>query len=140
MLAQLGEYPRRLGHRSMPALGLDFLGPQRPSIALGATMVWEVRRQRLDVDAIFFCNDNLEQGVLLGALRIGLKVPQDVAVAGFNDLTGSDQMLPALTTVRTPRTEIGTRAAQRLLALMRKEPVEEPSVNLDYELVIREST
>ena len=93
-----------------------------------------------DVDAIFFCNDDLAQGGLLGALRIGLKVPQEVAVAGFNDLTGSDQMLPALTTVRTPRTEIGTRAAQMLLALMRKEPVDEPGVDLGYELVIREST
>ncbi len=119
---------------------LEFLNPQRSSIALGAAMVQEVRRQRPDVDAIFFCNDDLAQGGLLGALRIGLKVPQEVAVAGFNDLTGSDQMLPALTTVRTPRTEIGTRAAQMLLALMRKEPVDEPGVDLGYELVVREST
>jgi LacI family gluconate utilization system Gnt-I transcriptional repressor len=46
-----------------------------------------------------------------------------VAIAGFNDLGGSDQMLPPLTTVRTPRREMGERAAGVLLALMRAETV-----------------
>jgi LacI family gluconate utilization system Gnt-I transcriptional repressor len=57
------------------------------------------------VDAIFFCNDDLAQGALLAAARLGVPVPQRVAVAGFNDLTGNDQMQPPLTTVRTPRAD-----------------------------------
>ena len=71
------------------------------------------------VDAIFFCNDDLAQGALLAAQRLRLAVPKRLAIVGFNDLTGSDQMVPALTTVRTPRGEIGQRAAQMLLTLMR---------------------
>ena len=47
--------------------------------------------------------DDLAQGALLAATRLKVAVPRRVAVAGFNDLTGSDQMQPALTTVRTPR-------------------------------------
>ncbi len=67
-------------------------------------------------------------------------MPGRVAVAGFNDLTGSDQMLPPLTTVRTPRAEIGSAAAQMLLALMTGQPVQPSSVDLGYELLVRGST
>jgi LacI family gluconate utilization system Gnt-I transcriptional repressor len=73
-------------------------------------------------------------------LRLGIAVPNQVAIAGFNDLTGSDQMLPPLTTVRTPRAQIGEAAAQMLLTLMRgKEP---PCTQLDlgFEIVQRQST
>jgi LacI family gluconate utilization system Gnt-I transcriptional repressor len=60
-------------------------------------------------------------------------------VAGFNDLTGSDQMLPPLATVRTPRSAIGARAAVMLMKLMRGEAVAEPSSDLGFELVLRGS-
>lgn len=66
-------------------------------------------------------------------------MPAQVAIAGFNDLTGSDQMLPPLTTVRTPRAEIGTAAARMLLALMRGEAVPSPCVDLGYGVVARQS-
>ena len=57
--------------------------------------------QQSAVDAGFFCNDDLAQGALLAALRLKVDVPGRVAVAGFNDLTGSDQMLTTLTTLTT---------------------------------------
>jgi len=57
----------------------------------------------------------------MAALRQGVAVPGRVAVAGFNDLTGSDQMLPTLTTVRTPRPEIGRTSARLLLSMIRGE-------------------
>lgn len=118
---------------------LEWLNPAPSSIGLGGRMFEQIMQQP-DVDAIFFCNDDLAQGALLAALRLGIAVPQRVAVAGFNDLTGSDQMLPPLTTVRTPRAEIGQAAARMLLALMNGEPVASPCVDLGYELVVRAST
>ena len=119
---------------------LEMLNPDPSSLALGGQLFEELLRTRPDVDAIFFCNDDLAQGGLLAALRLGVKVPERVAVAGFNDLNGSDQMLPSLTTVHTPRTEIGERAAQMLLSLMRHEPVGVASLDLGYRLVVRAST
>jgi LacI family gluconate utilization system Gnt-I transcriptional repressor len=119
---------------------LEWLHPAPSSIALGGVLFEQIMGQTPPVDAIFFCNDDLAQGALLAALRLGIPVPQRVAVAGFNDLTGSDQMLPPLTTVRTPRAEIGTAAASMLLALMRGEPVGTPCVDLGFELVVRAST
>ncbi len=137
---------RREGwRRAMQAAGLyaptlEWLNPAPSSLALGATLFEQIVAQTPPVDAIFFCNDDLAQGALLAALRLGLPVPQRVAVAGFNDLTGSDQMLPPLTTVRTPRAEIGTAAARMLLTLMRGASPPSTFVDLGYELVVRQST
>lgn len=120
--------------------GLELMNPQPSSIALGGQLFRQMRAEHADVDAMFFCNDDLAQGGLLVALRDGVKVPEHIAIAGFNDLEGSDQMLPALTTIRTPRAEIGTQAAQLLLALMRGEEVAASSVDVGYELIRRGST
>ena len=110
------------------------------SMALGGVLLERVLNETPDTDAIFFCNDDLAQGALLAALRLGVAVPGCVAVAGFNDLPGSDQMVPALTTVATPRREIGLQAAQMLMKLMRKQPVEQPNMDLGFQVVRRAST
>lgn len=119
---------------------LEWLDPRPSSIALGAEMFDRIRAQRPDVDAIFYCNDDLAQGGLLAALRSSVAVPQAIAVAGFNDLEGSDQMLPALTTVRTPRASVGQRGAELLVTLMQGDTPASRFVDLGYELVQREST
>ena len=131
--------------RAMQAAGLydpalEVLNPARSSLALGGELFERLHAQRPDADAMFFCNDDLAQGGLLAALRLGVAVPHQVAVAGFNDLAGSEQMLPPLTTVRTPRSEIGSEAARMLLQLMRGEPVERTSLDLGYSLVVRGSS
>ena len=119
---------------------LEFLNPAPSSLALGGILFEQIMQQRPAVDAIFFCNDDLAQGALLAAQRMKIKVPQQLAIAGFNDLTGSDLMGPGLTTIRTPRAAIGEAAAQMLLALMREEDVATPSVDVGYELMVRGST
>jgi LacI family gluconate utilization system Gnt-I transcriptional repressor len=103
-------------------------------------MLEQILSEAPAVDAIFFCNDDLAQGALLAAMRLGLRVPEQVAIAGFNDLTGSDQMCPPLTTIRTPRAEIGQAAAQMLLQLMTGAVVSKACVDVGYELVVRGST
>ena len=119
---------------------LEWHNPSPSSLKVGNTMFEQILSVRPRVDAIFFCNDDLAQGGLLAALRLGIKVPRQVAIAGFNDLPGSAEFLPSLTTVRTPRWEIGVRAATMLLQLMRGEPVAEPNVDLGFELLVRQST
>jgi LacI family transcriptional regulator, gluconate utilization system Gnt-I transcriptional repressor len=119
---------------------LEWLNPASSSLALGAVMFEQIIGQSPAIDAIFFCNDDLAQGALLAALRLGVAVPQRVAIGGFNDLTGSDQMLPSLTTVRTPRAQIGRSAADMLLAIMRTGTHSPRLVDLGFELVQRDST
>lgn len=119
---------------------LELLSPEPSSIRLGGELLQELLRTRPEVDAVFFCNDDLAQGGLLAAQRLGLAVPGRVAIAGFNDLAGSDQMPPPLTTVRTPRSAIGEASARMLLALMKGEAPVQNSVDLGFELMARESS
>jgi LacI family transcriptional regulator, gluconate utilization system Gnt-I transcriptional repressor len=136
---------RREGWRQeMQARGLydeslELLNPERSSLGLGGRMLQALVDREPAIDAVFFCNDDLAQGALLAALRLGIDVPGRIAIAGFNDLMGSDQMMPALTTIRTPRTEIGVAAAHMLLALIRGEAVPSASVNVGYRLMVRDS-
>jgi len=131
--------------QTMAAQGLhdprfEWLNPAASSLAVGGQMFEQIMGQMPPVDAIFFCNDDLAQGALLAALRLGIAVPQRVAIAGFNDLTGSDQMLPPLTTVRTPRAEIGVAAAQMLLSLMQGKEPPAHRVDVGFTLLARAST
>ncbi|MEG1454590.1 MAG: substrate-binding domain-containing protein, partial [Comamonas sp.] len=103
---------------------------------LGARLFEEMLQRMPDIDAIFFCNDDIAQGGLLAAHRLGVQVPARIAMAGFNDLAGSDQMVPSLTTVRTPRSEVGREGAAMLLGMMRGSAAAPGSIELGYELVV----
>ena len=139
-LQRLKGYQLVMKNAKLHDAKLEWLNPAPSSLALGGQMFEQIMSQQPPVEAIFFGNDDLAQGALLAALRMKIKVPQKVAIAGFNDLTGSDQMLPTLTTIHTPRAEIGKAAAQMLLKLMRGEPVSVPCIDVGYELVERGST
>lgn len=119
---------------------LEILDPRPSSAALGAEVFRRLMAAHPDLDAVFFCNDDLAHGGLLEALRMGVSVPDRVSVVGFNDLPGNAQMLPALSSLRTPRREIGLSAADMLLKLMRGDPVPEPAIDLGFELMVRESS
>lgn len=88
--------------------------------------------------AIFATNDFSAIGVL-GVLReLSLQPGRDVGVVGYNDISISSELTVPLTTVRSPHQEIGTRAAEMLLAVTHGIPVS--SVALAPTLVMREST
>ena len=81
--------------------------PRPSSVALGGELFVQLLASQPQVDGVFFCNDDLAQGALLEALRRGVKVPEQIAVLGFNDLPGSDCTVPRLSSIRTPREAIG---------------------------------
>jgi LacI family gluconate utilization system Gnt-I transcriptional repressor len=140
VMQRLQGWRKALKARQMYDPSLEWLNPAPSSLALGGLMLEQIMKQNAAVDAIFFCNDDLAQGALLAAMRLGISVPQQVAIAGFNDLTGSDQMWPPLTTVRTPRAQVGEAAAQMLLQLIHGETPEHPQLDLGFEIVVRQST
>lgn len=118
---------------------LEWLSAEPSSLTLGGRLLERHFKVHPEVDAIFFCNDDLAQGGLLATLRLGIQVPQRIAIASFNDLSGSDQMYPPLTTIRTSRVVIGERAADMLLKLMQGKSVEQACVNVGWQLVLRQS-
>ncbi|OYT84950.1 MAG: LacI family transcriptional regulator [Burkholderiales bacterium PBB6] len=140
VLQRLDGYRQALAEAGLHDPTLECLSPLPSSLALGDQLMQQVLQAHPDVDALFFCNDDLAQGGLLAALRLGIPVPQRLSVAGFNDLAGSAQWVPPLTTVRTPRAAIGEQAAQMLLRLMHGEPVPRRQVDVGFELMVRGSS
>lgn len=89
--------------------------------------------------AVVCGNDVLAQGVLAEALSMGLKVPDQLSIIGFDDLEITEHLTPPLTTVHIPTRLMWQMAAERLLALMRGERLA-PIPPLDTSLTVREST
>jgi len=89
--------------------------------------------------AVLCGNDVLAFGSLLEAERMGLEVPGDVSIIGFDDLELARHVRPALTTVRVQTEEMWGAAADRLLSMMRREPAQR-ATEIDVSLVVREST
>ncbi len=90
--------------------------------------------------AILCTNDDIALGVLAALREHGLRVPEDVALAGFDDLPFSALIDPPLTTVRQFPAEMGARATGLLLALVRERKTTGPRLVLPVELCIRRST
>jgi DNA-binding LacI/PurR family transcriptional regulator len=95
--------------------------------------------RRPDVDAIFTASDLMAVGVLRALRRAGRRVPDDVAVIGFDDLPIGRRTDPPLTTVRQPIEEMGARMTRELLGLIVSGPSTPRRVVLDTELVLRAS-
>lgn len=91
--------------------------------------------------AIFASNDDMAAGVIHAATEIGLAVPRDLSVAGFDDSALATRIRPALTTIRRPVRAMARLAANKLIAAIEGRHPETPlGVFLDPELVIRDST
>lgn len=86
--------------------------------------------------AILCGNDVLAAGALSAAHEIGLRVPEDVSITGFDDIEIAQIVTPGLTTVHVPHREMGRRAAEMLIA-MRDGRLEEVRVRLDADIRIR---
>ena len=85
-------------------------------------------------------NDDRAGGALLRAPQDGIKVPDRVAIAGFNGFGIGALTTPSLTTIVSPRRDIGAVAARKLLARIRGEDAGPARVDLGYRLAIRDST
>lgn len=88
-------------------------------------------------------NDFIAIGAVRALQRSGLRVPEDVAVVGFDDIRMASLMEPTLTTIRVPKHELGFFAAQRLMTLLdgrcTSEALAPASIALNTQLVIRAS-
>jgi DNA-binding LacI/PurR family transcriptional regulator len=100
--------------------------------------VVEMIKEGVAFDAIFTGDDDAATGVLAALHAAGKRVPQDVAVVGFDDAPFSRHLTPSLTTVRAPTEEVGRTAVRELLKIIQAEEPD-PLTLLPTELVIRAS-
>ena len=91
--------------------------------------------------AVFCANDLLALGFLQQAVRLGLRVPEDVAIVGYDDIEFAEAATVPLTTVAQPRQLIGRTAVELLLEQGRGAPPTDPrEIVFKPELVVRDST
>lgn len=90
-------------------------------------------------DAVFVASDTMAMGALRALRDLGIRVPQDIAIVGFDGLPASETSVPALTTIRQPVTDTGARAVDVLNRLIRGDTTGPVIEIMPVELVVRES-
>lgn len=90
--------------------------------------------------AVFIASDVVAMGAILAIKRAGLRIPEDIAIAGFDDIPLAAYFDPPLTTIRVPAFGLGWAVCERLIRLIRNEGLDQTGVFLKSELVVRESS
>ncbi|RFU84548.1 LacI family transcriptional regulator [Streptomyces triticagri] len=109
------------------------------TLASGVAAMERLLAEHPEVDGVFAGNDLMAQGVCQVLARHGRRVPQDVAVVGFDDSSVALTCSPPLTTVRQPVEEMAASMARLLEEHIHGDRSEPTSVIFDPELVVRES-
>jgi DNA-binding LacI/PurR family transcriptional regulator len=97
------------------------------------------------MDSVFVANDQMALAVLQVAHRLGMQIPQDLGVVGFDNLTESAYFWPPLTTLNQNQYELGRQAVLVLVKQIEasrkaEKAAEQQSILLPPELVVRESS
>ncbi len=105
--------------------------------AAGEAAMTELLERTPNLDGVFAASDQLASGALAALRRAGRRVPDDVAVGGFDDTSVAATTDPPLTTVRQPLDQVAKELVEVLLGLVRRQPMS--SRVLSTELVVRRS-
>ncbi|MYM62794.1 LacI family DNA-binding transcriptional regulator [Pseudomaricurvus sp. HS19] len=110
------------------------------SLASGYEAARRLFKQRSKPTALFCACDEMAIGAMHAARDLGMDIPGDLAIAGFDDIDAAAYSYPPLTTVRQPRSEIGQTAMALMLEALGEKPPMPRLVILPHELVVRAST
>jgi LacI family transcriptional regulator len=89
--------------------------------------------------AVFVASDVMAEGALRALREAGLRVPQDIAIVGYDDMPNASRLSPTLTTVRQPTQRMGALAVDNLIDILQNPGMHKRHIVIPVELVIRES-
>jgi LacI family transcriptional regulator len=110
------------------------------TVERGTAGVQEALDAGIEFDAVFAHNDLSAIGAMQGLLDRGKRIPQDVAVVGFDDIPTAAHTQPSLSTVHQPAREMGEAAARTLLAHFEGTPLPDRPTVIPASFVVRGST
>jgi LacI family transcriptional regulator len=138
-----GQWRQKGYQAALQSAGLDFLpGWIRrcsPSVEGGCLAALELLAAQPELSAIFCYNDLVAVGVLQACRTLNLRIPQDLAVVGHDDIRLAALVSPSLTTCRVACQELGEYAVQALIERIRDCPGGCQKIVLKPELILRES-
>ncbi|MBB4697699.1 LacI family DNA-binding transcriptional regulator [Paractinoplanes abujensis] len=132
-LDRLEGFQAHLAGREVPAVEGDF------TRAGGETAARRLLAEHPEIDGLFVANDLMAEGALRAVQDLGRRVPDDIAVVGFDDSSAALDCRPLLTTVRQPVEEMAAEMAEVLLAHIAAPGRLPRSVTFQPTLVVRES-
>jgi len=94
------------------------------SVQSGYDAVSKILSNNTPPTAIFFANDTMAVGGIRCITDSGLRVPDDISVIGFDDIPISEMFIPSLSTIKQPTMTVGRSAMEKLLKLIKNEPIE----------------
>jgi LacI family transcriptional regulator len=104
---------------------------------------YQQMKELLSIDelpsAVFVASDVVAIGAKAAIVEQGLKIPQDIALVGFDDVPLARYLDPPLTTVHLPASELATRASKMLIQIIQGEKPSEKQVLLESQLIVRQS-
>jgi DNA-binding LacI/PurR family transcriptional regulator len=109
------------------------------SSASGYRATMELIGREVDFTAMFIQNDRMTMGVLQALREHKLRVPQDIAVVGFDDIPSARYFSPPLTTIHHPFSELGRTGTRLLIDLVNGQPAPSEPIRLETSLVVRRS-
>ncbi|WP_077358570.1 LacI family DNA-binding transcriptional regulator [Virgibacillus halodenitrificans] len=118
----------------------DFVQVGDHSIQGGLVAAMELLQKNPDIDGIFAANDLMAVGVLKAVEQLGIRVPEQLSVIGFDNTEPGKVTTPQLTTINQPIYDIGKRAAELLIQQIETPDSEIESVIYNVELIVRGST
>jgi DNA-binding LacI/PurR family transcriptional regulator len=96
--------------------------------------------KELGIQGIFLFNDLIAMGFQKAMLERGFRIPDDIAVVGFDNIERCSEARVPLTTVESPRKEIGTIAFERLMDMIKRQNVQDKqNIFIKPKLIIRDS-
>ena len=110
------------------------------SVKSGYLCMKELFQRHPDIDGVFASNDLMAIGLLKAAHEWGRKVPDELAIIGFDGIDMSQYTNPPISTIKQPSYEMGQMAMKELLRLIRRPEDDFNKIELDVELILRESS
>ncbi|MCC7208652.1 MAG: LacI family DNA-binding transcriptional regulator [Anaerolineae bacterium] len=136
---RLNGYRRALADAGLAA-PLDYMLEAPPSVFHGYSAALELLKPERGLTAIVAYNDLMAIGAILASQQMGRRVPQDVAIVGFDDIVTAALVRPALTTMRIDQYRIGVLSGQRLIERVKQpQPAQASTAEFPTALIVRHS-
>ncbi|CAM2810493.1 LacI family DNA-binding transcriptional regulator [Vibrio rarus] len=128
--------------KALQEAGLELkhiLTTERSSSLLSSALLDKALHTYPDLDGVFCTNDDIAIGTILSAQQRGIEVPTQLSVIGYNALDLGQAIRPRLSSIKTPRYEIGATSADLLIQRLQGTLTTSPKVDLGYNLIQGES-
>jgi LacI family gluconate utilization system Gnt-I transcriptional repressor len=140
-VARMAGYSRAMEEAQLDTQGLVSTTLRPSGATVGGELLGVILDGRPDLEALFCCDDNLALGALFECQRRGVAVPDRISIVGFNDLEFAACAYPSISSVATPRYEMGRLAAEIVMRVIETgERPAERRIDVGFAIRARDST